>query len=581
MSYETAITIKEVISQIHNKRYLLPSIQREFIWNTEQIEKLFDSLMRDYPISSFLFWGVNREKKTNFQFYEFLREYHEKKQRHNPKANISGEESIIAVLDGQQRLTSLYVGLKGSYAYKMPRKRWENDQAYPKRKLFLNLVSRSEDSDLEFDFSFLTEEESMEKSLTVFWFEVGKVLEMEEPSHVNRFLIDNDIFQKYEKAQANFANNTLSKLHSIVHIKPTISYYLEKGDELEKVLNIFIRINSGGTELSHSDLLLSIATAQWENLDAREEITNFVEEINGIGDGFRFNKDFVLKSSLVLSDFNDIAFKVDNFNKANMLHIEKNWENITKAIRLSINLVSGFGYSGETLTSNNALIPIAYYLLKIGLPENFEKSSHTIGERQKVFKWLASSLVKQAFSGQPDTVIRPIKNIISQISDTAFPFEAIKKEFAGSNKTLNFNQENIDNLLFYEYGQSYTFSALAFLYPQFDFRNRFHIDHIFPRSEFSHQKLRKRGITEDNIPAFMENVNRLGNLQLLEDIPNMEKQATEYETWLNRTYSSAAEREENRRRHYIPSVSLDFANFLEFFEERQKLLRRRFSDTLL
>ena len=71
----------------------------------------------------------------------------------------------------------------------------------------------------------------------------------------------------------------------------------------------------------------------------------------------------MLKTALVLSDFTDIAFKVDNFNKQNMIKIENNWDNIKKAIKQAVLLVSSFGYSGETLTSNNALIPIAYYIL--------------------------------------------------------------------------------------------------------------------------------------------------------------------------------------------------------------------------
>lgn len=133
MSYQTALTIAEVVNNIHQKNYLLPAIQREFVWSTDQIEKLFDSLMRNYPINSFLFWTVSKEKVSEYEFYEFLREYHEKKNIHNPKANVTGEEEVVAVLDGQQRLTSLYLALKGSYSKKMPRKRWDNDQAFPKR----------------------------------------------------------------------------------------------------------------------------------------------------------------------------------------------------------------------------------------------------------------------------------------------------------------------------------------------------------------------------------------------------------------------------------------------------------------
>ena len=59
MAYETALKVKDVVESIHKKKYLLPAIQREFVWDTYQIERLFDSIMRNYPISSFLFWQVD------------------------------------------------------------------------------------------------------------------------------------------------------------------------------------------------------------------------------------------------------------------------------------------------------------------------------------------------------------------------------------------------------------------------------------------------------------------------------------------------------------------------------------------
>ncbi len=91
--------------RIFIEKYLLPAIQREFVWDTYQIERLFDSLMCDYPISSFLFWQVEKEDIQKYQFYEFIRDYHERDNRHNPKANLSGEEGIIAILDGQRGQT--------------------------------------------------------------------------------------------------------------------------------------------------------------------------------------------------------------------------------------------------------------------------------------------------------------------------------------------------------------------------------------------------------------------------------------------------------------------------------------------
>lgn len=580
MSYETALKISEVVNNIHKKRYLLPAIQREFVWNTYQIERLFDSIMRNYPISSFLFWQVDKERVNDFEFYEFLREFHERDKRHNSKADVGGEEGITAILDGQQRLTSIYIALKGSFAEKLPRKRWDNDLAYPKKKLYLNLVGKPEDSELEYDFIFLTDKEASENDENSYWFRVGDILNLKEPGEVNSYLIKNKIFQNYTTEQAEFANNALFKLHNVIHITPLISYYKEQSQSLDKVLNIFIRINSGGTVLSYSDLLLSIATAQWEEKDAREEIIKFVDEINDIGGGFNFNKDFVLKSSLVINEFSDFAFKVDNFNKANMLKIEQNWDALTSAIRIAVKLVSSFGYNRETLTSNNAIIPIAYYLYKIGATESYPTSTKNLADKEKIKKWLILSLVKRAFSGQPDNILRPIRKIILENYDDSFPTELIIDKFKGTTKSLLFSTEDIGNLTHYKYGQGFTFSILSLLYPQLDYSNQFHIDHIFPKSLFTKAKLRKRGISEEDTEIFYDWFNYIGNLQLIGAIPNIEKKDLEFKTWLNKIYPEKRNQDQFKEVHYIPNVELDFENFIEFFEEREKLLIKEFTKIL-
>ena len=576
MSYETALKIADVVNDIHKKKYLLPAIQREFVWDTYQIERLFDSLMRDYPISSFLFWKVEKEKVKDYEFYEFLRDYHERDKTHNPKANVSGEEEITAVLDGQQRLTAIYLALKGTYSYKLPKKRKDNNQAYPKRKLYLNLARKSNDLEFEYEFKFLTEQEGKEKKEDCFWFPVGEILNLKEPGNVNVYWLKN-IDDYYSTEVRECAINMLFKLHSIIHEKASINYYLEKSQVLDKVLNIFIRINSGGTVLSYSDLLLSIATAQWEGKDAREEIISFVDEINKIGDGFNFNKDFVLKACLVLSDF-DIAFKVDNFTRTNMLKIENNWERITTAIRTAVKLIYSFGYNQETLSSNNALIPIAYYLNKIEANESYVSSNKNIEEKAVIKKWLILSLIKRSFSGQPDNILRPIRKIISE--STSFPLDEIVNHFKGTNKTLIFSDEDIENLLDYRYGQSFTFSVLSLLYPTLDYRNIFHIDHIFPKSQFDIRTLRKRGVTDTNIEKYQQNLNCLGNLQLLEAIPNIEKQDKDFEIWFSETYQNPEEKRAYKERYYIPDVDLSFGNFLDFFEKREDLLKAKLKEVL-
>lgn len=579
MAFVEPITIKDAIDRIHRKSYLLPAIQREFVWYPEQIETLFDSLMRDYPISSFLFWEVERGNVDKYQFYEFVRDYHERDNVHNPKANLSGDTGIIAILDGQQRLTSLYIGLKGSYAWKMPRKRWDNDSAFPKRHLYLNLFHAPvEGSDVEYEFSFLTKKEADVRDADNFWFKVGDILDIVEPVDVNDYLLSNNAAQ-FGTDQFRLANKALFKLHDVIHKSKSINFFLERGEDLDKVLNIFIRVNSGGTQLNYSDLLLSIATAQWKDKDAREEITQFVDEVNGIGDGFNINKDFVLKCCLVLGGFREIAFKVDNFNKANMLNIERQWEGITKAIRSAIILLANLGYNRTTLTSNNALIPIAHYLQKIGSPNNFAIASKYELDRKAIFKWLVIVLLKRTFSGQPDNVLRPIREIISG-AENSFPFEEISSKLKGGPKSLSFDEDEIASLLHYGYGEAYTYSVLAFLYPTLDFRNKFHQDHIFPKKMFTKNRLSKAGIKDGEIDFFMQKFNSLANLQLLEGVPNQEKSGKDFDAWLNEKYPSTSDRRDYKTKHYIPDVDLSFANFREFIEQREEMLVKAFKSLI-
>ena len=122
--------------------------------------------MLEYPIGTFLFWKVGKEvvNEKNYSMYQFIKDYHERDYCNNPPApkpllNAVPGENIYAVLDGQQRLTSLYIALQGSYRSKLPKKHWNNDDAYPYRELYINLRHFGEDADEEYTycFAFLTE----------------------------------------------------------------------------------------------------------------------------------------------------------------------------------------------------------------------------------------------------------------------------------------------------------------------------------------------------------------------------------------------------------------------------------------
>lgn len=582
MAYEAPITIKKAIDNIRKKQYVLPSIQREFVWNTEQIEKLFDSLMRDYPISTFLFWKVDKSRIQNFQFYEFLKYYHEKDSRHNKKADLSQEEDVIAVLDGQQRMTSLYVGLTGTHATKMPYYSWSSPHAFPKKKLFLNILRKAGDIELEYDFRFLTQEEAIQ-SETDYWFECGKILDFTDLSKVMEFLMLNGLMDtsKLTKDQSTFALNTVNKFYHAIHQEKPISFFLEEGEELDKVLQIFIRINSGGTKLSYSDLLLSIATAQWREKDAREVIHEFVDEINRIGDGFDFNKDFVLKCCLVLADFSDIKFKVDNFTKANMAIIEKNWDKVATAVRTSVELVSKYGYNRDSLTATNAIIPIAYFIYKNELGTKILHSTGRENDRKAIIQWLARVLLKGTFGGTPDGIYPVMRNLINQNVDR-FPLTEIIDYYRGKRKTISFSEDDIDSILDIQYGGKRAYSALSLLYSSLNFSFKYHQDHIYPKSFFTKRKLNALGINDDSLKEeFMERFNKLSNLQLLQATTNIEKTDKPFDEWIEQQFKNESDKGNYLLQNHISAeTSLLFQNFIEFYDRRKQTLKEKLMQIL-
>ena len=144
MAYKTK-SIKDILNRINSRKVFLPAIQRKYVWDDMQVVKLMDSIMLGYPIGTFLFWKVKKKvvNDKKYSMYEFIKDYHQRDMCNNlnapePFLYESEDEAIWAVLDGQQRLTSLYIALQGSMSRKLPNKRWKNNDAFPKKQLYHN-----------------------------------------------------------------------------------------------------------------------------------------------------------------------------------------------------------------------------------------------------------------------------------------------------------------------------------------------------------------------------------------------------------------------------------------------------------
>ena len=575
MGFETPITIEKVIQGMQENKYVLPAIQREFVWDAEQIEKLFDSLMRGYPIGSFLFWKIEPDHLKDFQFYRFMDHFHERDYRHNEPIELVGSNSVTAVLDGQQRLTALNLGLKGWYANKMPYYRWNSDYAFPMKRLYLNLLNPPEENGNAYEFKMLQDKEVKNVEGKKYWFRVSEIFKFKELQETMYYCIENGLTAD----KRTFPSSALMELYRIIKEKPLVNYFQEESQDLDKVLNIFIRVNSGGTVLSYSDMLLSIATAAWKKIDARKAIYDLVDDLNDIGEKFTLNKDFVLKSCLVLSDIPAIEFRVSNFTRENMEKIEQYWESIARALNETVKLISSWGYSWQTLVSAYAIIPLAYTIHKLGSPSNFISSNKYAEDRTLMRKWLQIALLKRTFSGTPDNVLRPVRKVIQE-NLNGFPFNAILEELKGTTRSMQFDAAELDGLMSYRYEQPYTFSVLTFLYPWLKYDQQFHVDHIFPRAMFTTKELRKHNIAQEKWPLWLDHYNDLGNLQLLQGPVNIAKSDEPFDTWITKECSSPEKLAAYKGLHFIPECSLTFEDFPAFLEEREKILRTKLADVL-
>lgn len=405
MSFQTPLTIKEAIEKIDKREFLLPAIQREFVWSADDIELLFDSLMCYFPINSFLFWKVdNNQNKNRYKYYQFLTKYVEYHHETADTFNTDGINDFYAVLDGQQRLTALYIGLKGSYAYKKPYSRWDNLDNFPERKLYLDIVKKYKqyteddykkiaeyDDERTYGFYFLTEQEFNEIGGTSRLFRVGDILtkQYKDEANINKMLME-------QFSDNQFAWDTITKLYEIVYDKPLINYYLETTADYDKALDIFIRTNSRGEQLSFSDLLISTIISSWSSIDAREEFDNLEKEIKSIG-FYSFSKKFIVRCAL-LTYSKDIKFKVNNLSPELLSKFENNWnteDGLKATIKEVFLLLKNYGHNDNTITSYNAVALIVYYLNHKGKTRQFCNKSAYKQDRNIILKWLNIVFLKK------------------------------------------------------------------------------------------------------------------------------------------------------------------------------------------
>lgn len=591
-------TIWKIVSQINHKIYL-PAIQRKFVWNQEQITRLFDSIMSGYPIGNFLFWNVEKQvvNNENYSMYNFIRIYHERDRAVNDQAaspfqthGADDHDAIWAVLDGQQRLTALYIGLQGSAAYKLPRMFWSNDAAFPKKELYFNLLSQGdpdneesagedgvknsqEDETIKYEFAFHKkpdqdvenqdienrdvwfEQKDEKGNLVKLWYRVKDILRYNTLADVtSRLMLPNSWITN------KVIVKNLTQLHTVLTSERTINYCEVSSNSMDAVLDVFVRVNSGGTVLSKSDMLFSTLVSRWPG--ARDEFDALSTSLKSHGNGFQFDIDFIMRSCLYLIDAS-LRLKVEDFGEDNVQKIQTQWPKIKQAILDTVNLLDEFGYDAQTLQTYAAVHPIVYYRYQSGAWKPCDKDA--------IQKYLAAAQLKQVFGASQNSVLKKIRNVLEISSSNGFPLDNLKQISFTRGVRLAYTSNEIDEL-FDRTTESDTFMVLALLYPHLQLGQiRFHQDHMHPRAGFKKAALENlilpdgSRLTPDQIKDWMRRRDTLANLELLKGTTNQQKSKTPLADWLRDPMHE-------RNTQYLPDVSYDLSNFEEFMAERQKLM---------
>ncbi|HJA25192.1 MAG TPA: DUF262 domain-containing protein [Candidatus Fournierella merdigallinarum] len=550
---DDSITIYEALENIKNGKYVMPAFQRQYVWSMEQIEKLWDSILLDYPIATFLFWHVDDDNVSwDTYFCNFLSEvtFDSRKQADSVNYELSSINVNLtdtAVLDGQQRLTSLFLSLYGQ-AYirqKHARKKIAGGTVV---KLLIELnknrlaVDEEEYNSKKFDIRFA---ERIGK-LSPTQFEVKNILDPQ-------FREDSTREQAIEKAIVNvppeskeYARGILNQLYRKIFVEKLIRYTKIKDMKQDDALEMFVRFNSGGKALKKHEITMSILEAYWPSAK-----TEFGKVLEGPYAGF--GTDFIVRAALML--YGDVV--KSNINKQIAEDLKNHWQEFKKALRNLETVLKSMKIEVSRFANSwNVLLPIIYFIYY-----NPEYEKNLEGIRA----YLVRAVLFTYFQSGTTSKLQQMKSSIN-----SYNYEITVDMMENQISDLRVTDGKIDDILNAEKGSRVAGEVLYFLGLDWINKNyKYEQDHLHPDERFNRTNPVSVPMEEWN--KWRSNRNRLPNLHLLEGRQNASKndmRLVDYYNDMNDEQKAVF-----RKEALIPDgVSLELEHFGEFYEKRKALL---------
>lgn len=578
MSYTTT-SIGGLLNSI-NVTHFLPAIQRPFVWKQEQTLTLFDSILRGYPIGTFMFWQIDEETKEQVRIYRFIENYSGEESMNEP-ARTEGRD-VVLVLDGQQRITSLLIGLRGTFSTKKKHTHRSNPDNWERQQLYLDLLKDpddidedDEDAERNIAYGLKFDTHAPRSSHRHLWLRLSTILNYsseEQLASLERKMLG-EMHRDATPRETDIVLRNLRRLHAVIWGEQLLNFYTETNQSPDRVLEIFVRSNSSGSPLKKPDFMMSLITSRWEHGAAREEVMTFADYLsNNLPLRNKVGIEFMMKACLTLCDY-DVKFNVSNFTADAIRTIERSWPAIKSALERTFLLLNSLGIDETTLTSRNAVLPIAYFLY--ASPETTLRGTSAFEAHNAlaIHHWLVQSLLVGAFAGASDNTIAKARATIRKSLEVNrnFPIDALFDALAGHGRISRLDARGIDDVLKFEYGKPKTILALKLIQIATQMSGTIlHVDHIIPEASADQRVLRGAMVPDHRIKAIKDVVNRLGNLQFLSAEDNLEKNDLPFASWITSRHDAFLDQ------HLIPrSPDLWMVTRLpEFVAERDKLIRK-------
>jgi hypothetical protein len=593
MSYERE-TLLNVLRKIETHSICLPAIQRKFVWNDMgKIEKLFDSLFHGYPIGSFLVWQVEENDIGNYTFYEINNQYSAADGNwQQPRTEATTHTDYWALLDGQQRLTSLAIGIQGSFKAKKPNARRNNPGGYLERFLFFSLKGAAE---AIAPFKFMTEQEARSdennlwirvsdfiRNLKAFHIECPEKTEKPEAyTHLEQVIrqsvefkseeLRNFWLQWDERNQWRSIGSRINKFARRLAHEKNFNYYLIPGTTtLDTCAEIFVRINDGGVKLSKADLLFSMVVSTWQ--EGRSHIDETIRVVKTLG--YEIDTDFVMRTSLYLTgspiivsaaqlskDRNIISAIQEAYRSENPEVTDIN-ESIIEVFTF---LKERLGISDKTLSSYNVVIPLIHHVFKGGRMDVL-----ALAEAKK---YIYLSLLKNVFGSHGDTLLADLRKSLTSedggyvLENSSFMFSRLTAGLELEEKVRLYRLEESDFENFSEVKKgSDAWIVLSLLYENIDYPpGDEDQDHLHPRSKL----LKTRN---EDIIAVTDLLPNLG--LLLPDENRKIKRAKDLQEYV----TSRADQGYYVNRNFLTGLSLAIADFPSFYDQRRQMIITRLKE---